>query len=101
MTRDETMELITKIRSYYPNWTPKVSAKDLLENWFDVLRRYEYKAVLDMLNKYIEKDDQGFAPPVSKLIPKSNNGFRGRIYSHADFVDMERAALAEVMGGNA
>ena len=97
MTKDETLKLITKIKSYYPNWTPKVNAKDLLENWFEVLRKYEYDPVLSMLQRYIADDESGFAPSINKLIPKQNRyGYSERIYSHEDFVEMERAALAEL-----
>lgn len=97
MTMDETMLLITKVRSYYPSWTPKVNPKELLENWFDVLRKYEYKPVLDMLESYIKDDESGFAPSISRLIPKQNRyGYSERIYSHEDFIEMERAALAEL-----
>lgn len=97
MSRDETMILITKVRSYYPSWMPKVQPKELIDNWFDVLRKYEYKAVLDMLEKYIAEDESGFAPSISRLCPKQyRNGYRERIYSHADFIEMEKAALEEL-----
>lgn len=97
MTKDDTYELINKIRSYYPGWQPKVQPNELLENWFDILRKYEYKAVTDMLEKYIADDESGFAPAINKLIPKQyRNGYRERIYSHADFVEMEKAALEEL-----
>ncbi len=100
MTRDETMDLITKIRAYFPSWNPKVSPRELLETWFEGLRKYEIAAIEDMLEKYIQDDESGYAPAISQLIPKQNkNGFMGRIYSHADFVEMEKAALKETMGG--
>lgn len=99
MTKVETSELITKITAYYPSWNPKVSPRELLENWYAALRKYEYEPVKDMLERYIEDDETGYAPSISRLIPKVNrNGFKGRIYSHADFVEMERAALADLRG---
>ena len=99
MTKDDTMGLITKIRAYFPSWNPKVSPRELLETWFDGLRKYEIAAVEDMLEKYIQSDVSGYAPAISQLIPKQNkNGFTGRIYSHADFVEMEKAALADLRG---
>ena len=99
MTKDDTMGLITKIRAYFPSWNPKVSPRELLETWFNGLRKYEIAAVEDMLEKYIQSDESGYAPSISQLIPKQNkNGFTGRIYSHADFVEMEKAALADLRG---
>ncbi len=100
MTKAETMELITKIRAYFPSWNPKVSPRELIDTWYEGLRKYEYEAVKDMLSDYLENDESGFAPAISQIMPKINrNGFNGRIYSHADFVEMERAALKQTMGG--
>ena len=101
MTKDETMGLITKIRACFPSWNPKVTPRDLLETWYGCLRKYELDAVEDMLTKYIENDESGFAPAVSQITPKSNKyGFEGRIYSHADFVEMEKDALAALKRGD-
>ena len=97
MTKDDTMGLITKIRAYFPSWNPKVSPRELLETWFDGLRKYELATVEDMLEKYIQSDESGYAPAISQLIPKHRNGFTGRMYTHEDFVEMERAALKEFM----
>lgn len=98
MTKAETMELITKIRACFPSWNPKVSPRELIDTWYDELRKYEYEAVKDMLSDYLENDETGFAPAISQLMPKiSRNGFKGRIYSHADFVEMERVALKQTM----
>lgn len=100
MTKNETQELIGKISGYFPSWRPKVSPRELIDSWYDVLRRYEYEPVKDMLRDYIENDTSGFAPAISQLTPKSTAyGFKGRIYSHADFVEMEREALQATMGG--
>ncbi len=97
MTKAETLELITKIRAYFPSWNPKVSPRELVDTWFEGLRKYEYEPVKDMLRTYVENDESGFAPAISQLIPRSNrNGFTGRIYSHEDFIEMERAALADL-----
>ena len=96
MTKAETIELITRIVSYYPSWQPKISQRELLDNWYEALKKYEFEPVKDMLDKYIADDESGYAPAISNLIPKQkSNGFKGRIYSHADFLEMERAALEE------
>ena len=98
MTKAETIELITKIRTCFPSWNPKVTPRDLIDTWYDGLRKYEYEPIKDMLRAYIENDKSGFAPAISQLIPKNKqNGFSNRIYSHADFVEMERAALRQAM----
>lgn len=99
MTKDETIGLITKIRACFPAWSPKVSPRELIDEWYDRLRKYEYAAVKDMLDAYVEADTTGYAPSVGQLIPKNfSNGFKGRIYSHADFVEMEREALRQTLG---
>ena len=98
MTKQETNDFVNKIRAFFPAWNPKVTPRELLENWYGALRKYELDAVEDMLDRYIENDQTGFAPAISQLIPKQNkNGFKGRIYSHADFVEMERDALRQAM----
>lgn len=98
MTKAETMELITRIRACFPSWNPKMAPRDLIETWYDGLRKYEYEPVKDMLRDYVENDISGFAPAISQLIPKNKqNGFSSRIYSHADFVEMERDALRAAM----
>lgn len=100
MTKKETEELIRNISGFFPSWRPKVSPQDLIDTWYDTLRKYEYAPVKDMLRAYIEDDASGFAPAISQLIPKQNkNGFTERIYSRADFAEMEKAALKETMGG--
>ena len=100
MTKKETEELIRNISGFFPSWRPKVSPQDLIDTWHEALRKYDYAPVKDMLRAYIEDDTSGFAPAISQLIPKNKtNGFAGRIYSHEDFVEMERIALKETMGG--
>lgn len=101
MTKAETIELITRIRAYFPSWNPKVTPRELIDTWYDGLRKYEYEPVKDMLARYIEDDKTGFAPAISQLIPNaaSFGGFRGRIYSHADFVEMEKDALRSLRSG--
>lgn len=100
MTKKETEELIRNISGFFPSWKPKVSPRELIDSWYDILRKYEYEPIKDMLRDYIENDESGFAPGISQLVPKNKqNGFSGRIYSHADFVEMEKAALKETMGG--
>ena len=98
MTKQETNDFVNKIRAYFPSWNPKVSPRELLESWYGCLRKYELTAVEDMLEKYIRDDETGYAPAVSQLIPKQKNGFAGRIYSHADFVEMEQDALRSLYG---
>ena len=94
MTKGNTLKLINRIRAYFPSWTPKISPEELLEMWAEAFKKYDMDDVETMLDKYIRDDESGFAPSINKLIPKQNaGGFRGRTYSHEDYMEMERAAL--------
>lgn len=93
MKREETRDLIRKIMNLYPAWNPKELTKTVNE-WHVFLKDVSLEAAESELARYIQSDKGVYPPSVSVLIPKSQEiyGFRGRVYSHEFFEELEREA---------
>lgn len=93
MKREETRDLIRKIMNLYPVWNPKELTKTVNE-WHKFLKDVSLEAAESELARYIQSDKGVYPPSVSVLIPKSQEiyGFRGRVYSHEFFEELEREA---------
>ena len=93
MKREETRDLIRKIMNLYPAWNPKELTKTVNE-WHEFLKDASLEAAESELARYIQSDKGVYPPSVSVLIPKSQEiyGFRGRVYSHEFFEELEREA---------
>lgn len=93
MKREETRDLIRKIMNLYPVWNPKELTKTINE-WHVFLKDVSLEAAESELARYIQSDKGVYPPSVSVLIPKSQEiyGFRGRVYSHEFFEELEREA---------
>ena len=93
MKREETRDLIRKIMNLYPVWNPKELTKTVNE-WHVFLKDVSLEAAESELTRYIQSDKGVYPPSVSVLIPKSQEiyGFRGRVYSHEFFEELEREA---------
>lgn len=98
MTKEEIKKIYFKVCDLYPNFKPK-DPQATFNTWVDHLSKYRAAEVEATLDRFIDNNPGGYAPNISNLIPsKEVGGFRGRIYTHEDFEEMERIALAEVMG---
>jgi len=93
MKREETRDLIRKIMNLYPVWNPKELTKTI-DEWHVFLKDVSLEAAESELARYIQSDKGVYPPSVSVLIPKSQDiyGFRGRVYSHEFFEELEREA---------
>ena len=93
MKREITRDLIRKIMNLYPAWNPKELTKTVNE-WHKFLKDVSLEAAESELARYIQSDKGVYPPSVSVLIPKSQEiyGFRGRVYSHEFFEELEREA---------
>ena len=93
MKREETRDLIRKIMNLYPAWNPKELTKTVNE-WHEFLKDASLETAESELARYIQSDKGVYPPSVSVLIPKSQEiyGFRGRVYSHEFFEELEREA---------
>ena len=93
MKREETRDLIRKIMNLYPVWNPKELTKTI-DEWHMFLKDVSLEAAESELARYIQSDKGVYPPSVSVLIPKSQEiyGFRGRVYSHEFFEELEREA---------
>ena len=93
MKREETRDLIRKIMNLYPVWNPKELTKTVNE-WHVFLKDVSLETAESELARYIQSDKGVYPPSVSVLIPKSQEiyGFRGRVYSHEFFEELEREA---------
>lgn len=93
MKREETRDLIRKIMNLYPAWNPKELTKTV-DEWHVFLKDVSLEAAESELARYIQSDKGVYPPSVSVLIPKSQEiyGFRGRVYSHEFFEELEREA---------
>ena len=97
MNRQETAALYMKVCDLYPSFRPK-DPQAVFDVWCAHLRRYDQKDVETALEDFIDNNPGGYAPNISNLIPKKDPGqFRGRRYTHDDFLEMEEAALAYLM----
>lgn len=96
MNRNEVKEVYLKVCDLYPNFRPK-DPQGTFNIWSAHLDKYDKKEVLQALDDFIETNTSGYAPNLSNLIPKRNPGqFKGRTYTHEDFLELERAALQAV-----
>ena len=94
MTRDEVKAIYLKVCDLYPSFKPK-DPQTVFDIWVAHLKRYDAKDVEMALDDFIDNNPGGFAPNISNLIPRRTPGeFKGRRYSHEDFIEMEAAALA-------
>lgn len=93
MTRDDTKGLIRKIMNLYPQWNPK-DLTETVDDWHQCLKDIDIKDAEWELTRYIQSDKGVYPPSVSVLIPKSQEiyGFRGRVYPHEFFEEIEREA---------
>ena len=93
MKREETRDLIRKIMNLYPVWNPKELTKTI-DEWHVFLKDVSLEAAESELARYIQSDKGVYPPSVSVLIPKSQEiyGFRGRVYPHEFFEEIEREA---------
>lgn len=93
MKREETRDLIRKIMNLYPVWNPKELTKTV-DEWHVFLKDVSLEAAESELARYVQSDKGVYPPSVSVLIPKSQEiyGFRGRVYSHEFFEELEREA---------
>ena len=79
MTKKETEELIRNISGFFPSWKPKVSPRELIDSWYDILRKYEYepiKALFPPLSGLREEEKGVFAKVIHDSCLRKNNGLR-------------------------
>lgn len=94
MTREETKKLIGKVFEAFPAFRKNNldELKQLVDLWHDTLKDTSYGDAYAKLIKYMKTDTSGYAPTVTKLVNKQPEvyGFKGRIYSHEFFEEIER-----------
>lgn len=91
MTEKETRELLVNINSCYPSWNPD-DPEQTVKAWHKQLEKVDLKDAEDLLTRHIQSEKGSFPPNVSMLIPKSKEiyGFKGRVYSHEFYEQLER-----------
>lgn len=67
MTREETKDIVMKIKVLYPNWKPE-NLTMTVDAWAAVLIDFPKDIVDAALAAYVTGDESGFAPSPSKLI---------------------------------
>lgn len=95
MTREEVKKLYFKVCDLFPNFKPK-DPQATFDTWVTTLAPYRSEEVETTLQRFIEDNPGGYTPNISQLIPKKDPaGFTGRHYTHAELMEMEKAALGE------
>jgi len=96
MTIEETRELLFNINACYPQWNPD-DPEQVVIAWHKQLKDVSLEAAESELARYIQSDKGVYPPSVSVLIPKSQEiyGFRGRVYSHEFFEELEKEATEQ------
>ena len=91
MTREETQDLLISINTLYPNWKPE-NLTGTVNAWHEQLENVELKDAKIALKNYIESDKGSFIPNISVFVPKRKEiyGFKGRVYSHEFYEQLER-----------
>ena len=89
MTEKETRSLLMKIDSLYPTFNVD-NPEEAVKAWHGILKDYPEEDVKELLNKYVKGDKGMYPPNVSNLIPKESYGFKGRVYSHSFYEEIER-----------
>lgn len=93
MTREEIRDIYLSVCDIFPNFKPK-NPQATFNTWVEHLSKYTPGEVKKALDDFIENNPGGYAPNVSNLIPKRDEGgFRGRTYTAEEFKEMERAGL--------
>ena len=96
MTREETRDIVRTIMGYYPQWKPENLTK-VVDDWHGILGEYEADVIVSELKHYIKSEKGTYIPNISNLIPKQNEtyGFKGRVYTHEFFEELERQNEAQ------
>lgn len=91
MTKEEVKKIIGIIFSKYPGYKPKEEVKDMVKSWTEILSDTTYDDAYTNLVNYIKAGNE-YAPNVSQLVNKKKEtyGFKGRVYSHSFFEEIER-----------
>ena len=91
MTREQTVNLIRQIVSYYPKWKPD-NLTEIVNNWHGILKDFPEDVINGNLTRYVMSDKGMYPPNISNLIPKQNEtyGFKSRVYSHEFYEEIER-----------
>ena len=90
MTRDDIKELLITINTLYPNWKPD-DLTGTIDTWHEQLKDVELSEAKIALRNHIESDKGSFIPNISVFVPKRKEvyGFKGRVYSHEFYKQLE------------
>ena len=90
MTRDDMKELLITINTLYPNWKPD-DLTGTIDTWHEQLKDVELSEAKIALRNHIESDKGSFIPNISVVVPKRKEvyGFKGRVYSHEFYKQLE------------
>lgn len=90
MTRDDMKELLITINTLYPNWKPD-DLTGTIDTWHEQLKDVELSEAKIALRNHIESDKGSFIPNISVFVPKRKEvyGFKGRVYSHEFYKQLE------------
>lgn len=90
MTEQETRELLLSINACYPNWNPD-DPELTVKTWHEQLENVKLTEAKIALRKHIESDKGSFIPNISVFVPKRKEvyGFKGRVYSHEFYKQLE------------
>ena len=94
MSKQEVKNLLRVIICCYPSFKPD-NMSETVDTWSRMLKDVSYEEADDQLQKYIRNNN--YPPNVSNLIPKQNEvyGFKGRVYTHEFFEELERQNEAQ------
>lgn len=69
MTREDTIDLMTKIFTLYPNWKlpDGVDIEKAIDTWYEFLKDTEKEHATRALNEYVTVERNTYAPSVSDL----------------------------------
>ena len=65
MTRDEVKELCRQIFMFYPKFEAR---PEMMDAWAERMKELPYDVAISNLHKYIEQDDLGRIPTISRLM---------------------------------
>ena len=65
MTRDEVKELCKQIYMFYPKFEAR---PEMIDAWHEMMKNLPYDIAIKNLHSYIENDDIGRVPTISRLM---------------------------------
>lgn len=81
MTRDECVNIIRTISTFYDNF--KVSSEKV-NAWFAILGKYDYNEIGLALTEYVEHDTSGFAPSIGQLVSLRSENQKSVFWSNTE-----------------